>query len=525
MILVIGEALIDLIENRYQAGAFNAVVGGANANVALALARRGTKHQFLGRISNDRFGKIIRDRLESNGVNLEHSISANELTTLAVVSIDSHGVPNYSFYVNGTADWGWTPAELPTYVDLENMHATAIQFGCLTMAMAPGNAVIEEWAKAHYDQKSLTISHDINMRPALGFEREVERLDCTRQHAREAEVAIQPSRRHQLTRRPGLSLAQRRQVHVPPAGEPVLEIPGRLAVAEQDESGHRYAPRPPEEARAHAPVALPAWKPSALSLIWAPPLLCSPLDPVPEHRDERGQIGGFLPRLARRGSCDHLVGEIELEDDPGVEPKRIKVGVPHRAVDRIEGEGGGQPAADKRGGVSAVSIDLVPCPDLRFECDAEVRHRPKCVDDMEEMGEGLCEVLPRMGCGVGTDMAVGPIGERAASIVAMYRLRIIGALVPEQRSEAILHVGPGNEPIPIIVADLMTEVTEKGPIRLPHFVSDALARHVIRFDHVQGDHPVGMPGEELRHVAVLRGRVVEEVEGETVRPLSFGLER
>jgi fructokinase len=175
MILVIGEALIDLIENRYQAGAFNAVVGGANANVALALARRGTKHQFLGRISNDRFGKIIRDRLESNGVNLEHSIDATELTTLAVVSIDSQGVPNYSFYVNGTADWGWTPAELPTDIDLENMHATAIQFGCLTMAMAPGNAVIEEWAKAHYDQKSVTISHDINMRPALGFEREVER--------------------------------------------------------------------------------------------------------------------------------------------------------------------------------------------------------------------------------------------------------------------------------------------------------------------------------------------------------------
>jgi fructokinase len=175
MILVIGEALIDLIENRYQAGAFNAVVGGANANVALALARRGTKHQFLGRISNDRFGKIIRDRLVSNGVQLEHSIEASELTTLAVVSIDSQGVPNYSFYVNGTADWGWTPAELPTDIELENMHATAIQFGCLTMAMAPGNAVIEEWAKAHYDQKSVTISHDINMRPALGFEREVER--------------------------------------------------------------------------------------------------------------------------------------------------------------------------------------------------------------------------------------------------------------------------------------------------------------------------------------------------------------
>ncbi len=175
MILVIGEALIDLIEERYSPGGFNAIVGGANANVAIALARRGTPQQFLGRIANDRFGKIIRQRLVDNGVGLEFAISAKELTTLAVVSIDASGVPSYAFYVNGTADWAWTKAELPTNADLEHIHATAIQFGCLTMAMAPGNAVIEAWAREHFDQNSVTISHDINMRPALGFEAEFER--------------------------------------------------------------------------------------------------------------------------------------------------------------------------------------------------------------------------------------------------------------------------------------------------------------------------------------------------------------
>ncbi|MEY4986203.1 MAG: hypothetical protein RLZZ359_1089 [Actinomycetota bacterium] len=175
MILVIGEALIDLIENRYQAGAFNAIVGGANANVAIALARRGTPQQFLARISDDRFGKIIRERLETNGVGLDHAIAADELTTLAVVSIDSHGVPSYAFYVNGTADWGWTPAELPTDETLDSLGAKALQFGCLTMAMTPGNAVIEAWGERLYKEERLTISHDINMRPALGFERDVER--------------------------------------------------------------------------------------------------------------------------------------------------------------------------------------------------------------------------------------------------------------------------------------------------------------------------------------------------------------
>lgn len=180
MILVVGEALIDLIENRYQPGSYNAIVGGANANVAIALARRGTAHQFLGRLGNDRFGKIIREKLEANLVGLDHIVEASELSTLVVVAIDSQGIPSYSFYVNGTADWGWTPDELPSDIELENMHATAIQFGCLGMAMEPGNLVIEGWARDHYKQNSVSISHDINMRPALGFKREKERLRVER---------------------------------------------------------------------------------------------------------------------------------------------------------------------------------------------------------------------------------------------------------------------------------------------------------------------------------------------------------
>lgn len=180
MILVIGEALIDMIEDRNLPGTFKAIVGGANANVAIALARRGTKHEFMGRLSHDRFGQIIRQKLSANNVSFEHSIDAEEQTTLVTVSIDDSGKPSYTFYVQGTADWNWTPVELPDDVALENMHATAIQFGCLTMAIGPGNAVIEDWAKLHFEQNSLTISHDVNIRPALGFEQNHERIRVER---------------------------------------------------------------------------------------------------------------------------------------------------------------------------------------------------------------------------------------------------------------------------------------------------------------------------------------------------------
>ena len=175
MIVVIGEALIDLIEDSASKGHYTAVVGGANANVAIALARAGVSQQLLARISTDAFGQKIRSHLESNQVGLDHSISTSEPTSLAIASIGESGGASYSFYVDGTADWGWTRNELPSLERLAELGATTLQFGCLTMAMPPGNVVIEQWAKEIHDRGSMSISHDVNVRPALGFDAAKER--------------------------------------------------------------------------------------------------------------------------------------------------------------------------------------------------------------------------------------------------------------------------------------------------------------------------------------------------------------
>jgi fructokinase len=174
MILVVGEALIDLIGDSENAGKYTSVVGGANANVALALARRGTPQKFAGRLSSDGFGTQIKHRLASNGVDLSWSIDAVEQTTLAVATIDSAGVASYSFYVNGTADWGWTKDELPSQDKLIEAGVHAIQFGCLAMAVEPGNLVLEAWLSELAATTNFTLSHDLNIRSALGFERDVE---------------------------------------------------------------------------------------------------------------------------------------------------------------------------------------------------------------------------------------------------------------------------------------------------------------------------------------------------------------
>ena len=174
MILVIGEALIDLIGDAQNPGEYTSVVGGANANVALALSRRGAAQRFMGRISGDGFGQQIRDRLSANGVDLSWSIAAPEQTTLAVATIDSLGVASYSFYVKGTADWGWTESELPGVEKLRQANVQAVQFGCLAMAVGPGNLVLEAWLQKLAKSANFTLSHDLNIRSALGFDRDVE---------------------------------------------------------------------------------------------------------------------------------------------------------------------------------------------------------------------------------------------------------------------------------------------------------------------------------------------------------------
>ena len=175
MILVIGEALIDLI-GQSGSSQYSVVVGGANANVALALARRGTPQAFLGRISNDGFGQQIRNHLSANSVNLDHSVIASQQSSLAVATIGEGGSASYSFYLTGTADWAWVPDELPNQAAIESMGAVCVQYGCLTMAVEPGNLVVEQWLRT---LDGITKSHDLNIRPSIGFspERELERVE------------------------------------------------------------------------------------------------------------------------------------------------------------------------------------------------------------------------------------------------------------------------------------------------------------------------------------------------------------
>lgn len=159
-IAVLGEALIDLVENDDDEPRL-ARPGGSPYNVAIGLARLGRSTAFVGRLSHDPLGTILRHHAVRSGVDLALSVDAREPTTTALVELADGGVARYRFGVDGTADFGWTDAELAPLPD----DLAALHFGSLASWLPPGDAAVLRRVTALRER--VLISYDPNVRPQL----------------------------------------------------------------------------------------------------------------------------------------------------------------------------------------------------------------------------------------------------------------------------------------------------------------------------------------------------------------------
>ncbi|MEO3745573.1 carbohydrate kinase [Plantactinospora sp. B5E13] len=159
-VTVIGEAVVDLVEG--PDGRFTAHPGGSPLNVAVGLARLGVPTRLLARFSTSRFGRRLRQHAEANGVDLGPSVTVPEPATLAVVTTSGDGTAGYDFYLDGTADWQWQPAELAAALD----HQGILHAGSLSVFLEPGAEHIDDTLRTARDQGML-VSLDPNIRPGL----------------------------------------------------------------------------------------------------------------------------------------------------------------------------------------------------------------------------------------------------------------------------------------------------------------------------------------------------------------------
>ncbi|WP_326957375.1 MULTISPECIES: carbohydrate kinase family protein [unclassified Amycolatopsis] len=167
MIVVGGEALVDLVPgdplDSTVDGGLRALLprlGGGPYNVALAAGRLGVPTAFLSRVSTDRFGEAMVERLHASDVDTSLLQRGDEPTTLAVVALDAKGAAHYTFYVEGTADrLVADPGALPEQV-------TALSLGTLGMVLEPGASAYEAMLRREAARGVLTVL-DPNIREAL----------------------------------------------------------------------------------------------------------------------------------------------------------------------------------------------------------------------------------------------------------------------------------------------------------------------------------------------------------------------
>jgi len=161
LVLVAGEALVDLLPRPRQPGLYEAVLGGSPFNVAIGLARLETRAAFAGRLSRDANGDRFVEALEKEGVDISFSLRAKQPSPLAFVAPHTAQTgARYAFYLKSTAYDGASPLRNDWPAPVSHVHVGS--FSALTGKHGEAALSVLKWARKHASS-----SFDPNIRPLV----------------------------------------------------------------------------------------------------------------------------------------------------------------------------------------------------------------------------------------------------------------------------------------------------------------------------------------------------------------------
>ncbi|MFJ1896076.1 PfkB family carbohydrate kinase [Streptomyces sp. NPDC088115] len=168
-VLVMGEALIDLVPSADDPRTHRAQPGGAPANVAAGLALLGTPSWFAGGLGGDGFARLIEDRLVSAGTRLDLCARSELPTALAVADPGPDGT-GYHFHLADTATF-----RLPDRT-VEAGRFGAVYAGGLAAVVAPAAGAVAATARAGAEHSVLVVDPNVREDRTLDRASAVRRL-------------------------------------------------------------------------------------------------------------------------------------------------------------------------------------------------------------------------------------------------------------------------------------------------------------------------------------------------------------
>lgn len=170
-VITLGECLIAFVSSATgplaEAGEFQRVVVGAEANVAVGLARLGHRSAFIGRVGDDDLGVTITRALRGEGVDVSHlGVGQGQWTGLLVRNRMVVGPPTVEYRRAGSAGAALGPDDVAAASGLFDtaawLHVTGITPALSSSAGAAVAAAVEIAVA-----RGLRVSLDLNLRRKL----------------------------------------------------------------------------------------------------------------------------------------------------------------------------------------------------------------------------------------------------------------------------------------------------------------------------------------------------------------------
>lgn len=165
--VALGELLVDFTHaGQSERGnwLFEANPGGAPCNVLAQLARLGRAVQFIGKVGDDLFGRMLADKVAEAGIGTKHLLmSSKRKTTLAFVKNSSDGDRDFSFYRKGAADLALRKSDVSAKIIGSSR---VFHFGTLSMTTEPALSSTQRAVRIAL-KRDCIVSFDPNYRREL----------------------------------------------------------------------------------------------------------------------------------------------------------------------------------------------------------------------------------------------------------------------------------------------------------------------------------------------------------------------
>lgn len=144
---------------------FTKSIGGAEANVAIALSRLGFNAGWISRLGNDEFGRYVHYALQGEGVDLSQVTTDNDLPTGILFKEQYHNQnPTVYYYRNGAA----ITAMDSSYINSEYISRAKVLHVTGILPALGANGIESSFAAIKIaKQNEVTVSFDPNLRLKL----------------------------------------------------------------------------------------------------------------------------------------------------------------------------------------------------------------------------------------------------------------------------------------------------------------------------------------------------------------------